>query len=176
MSFLCAIPPNGGLVVSDHRATSLTGRHPLYNPPSFVGTLEIDSSVFHPFRRASNARYFRAPLISRDALPGGALRLVLQVCRQALHEVESLRPLHILKNRCATPRTRMLQPRCMGREVPHTRPAAHHTAERRMALLRETFARISSERSFSQCWLAHAGSVAKCFIGDNFMRNRLIRA
>lgn len=176
MSFISAIPPNDGSGFSDHRATSLTGRHPFDSTPAFVGTIKNDSSVFHGLRGLSNARYSRWRLITREALPGGALRAGGKVCRRALHEAETLRRLHEVKSRCAKPRSFAREKRVFGRAIAHTGLAGTPTAPHRAAFRRKTFARVSSDRSFRICGFDGKRGAPKCFIGDNFMRNRFTRA
>ncbi|WP_157696239.1 hypothetical protein [Caballeronia temeraria] len=145
MSFISANPPNGGSRFSDHRATSLTGRHPFYKAPPFVGTMKNDSSVFHRIRGLSNAHLFTPGLIPRAAFTGAGLRATGKVCRKALHHAETLRALHDVKSPWATPRPQVLSGRLAEREIAHTGLAGSVSANARMALDRKTFARVSSD-------------------------------
>jgi len=176
MSFISAIPPNDGSGISDYRATSLTGRHPFDSTPAFVGTMKNDSSVLHGLRGLSNARYFRQRLITREALPDGALRASGKVCRRALHEAETLRRLHEVKRRCVMPRSFAPKKRVFERAIAHTGLVGTPKSPQRAAFSRKTFARVSSDRSFRICVFDRKRGAPKCFIGDNFMRNRFTRA
>lgn len=146
MSFISAIPPIGGSGFSDHRATSLTGRHPFDSQPRFVGTMKNDSSVFHALGGLTNARDIRSHFISREALLDGALRGTQKVGREALHELNTERPLHVLKNPHAKPRPFARKKHVSAREVVYMGLAANRTSSRRKASGRKTFARVLSDR------------------------------
>lgn len=104
MTFISAIPPSVGSSLSAHRVTRLTGRHPFDIQSPFVGTMKIDSFVFHAFGGPANACFARHCLIPREALRHKALRATGKVFRKASSEVETLRWLHEPESPCAMPR------------------------------------------------------------------------
>jgi hypothetical protein len=138
--------------------------------------MENDSSMFHRPSGLANARHFRQRSIAPGALPDGASRAIGKVCREALHEAERMRRLHEVKNRYAGTRMCACTERSTARGMAHTGLALTCQAPRATAFLRQTFARISSDRYF-EIHLDHARRGArKCFIADNFMRHRFKHA
>lgn len=91
MSFISAIPPYVGLAHSARAVTSLQGRHPFDSPPPIVGTMKIDSSMFHALGGARNACHSRGLLIARQALRHKAWRAMRKVFHGASLKVETLR-------------------------------------------------------------------------------------